>query len=757
MRAAPIKASGKKRDHSTLKCHYCGKMGHIRPNCQKKKKDEAEEKKKTQGNASGSGSGAKPAVNSHVLVPTSASITEVDDIVGVALYTASRVRWMMDSGASHHMTPHRSDFATYTPCMGKVKLGDLSLIDHVGIGSVIIKTSSGPAITLGTVLHVPVVDNRFISTPALTEKGAEIVYSKNSCKIVVNQRPVAVGYKEAGLFWIDNSASSLNTVGKSASTSLDIWHQRMGHISHNTLKSHGPSALAGMDLDSSTTVIPVCRGCELGKSTRQPFSASKTIRTTRIFEIVHSDLAGPMQTQSIQGSLYTATFIDDHSKHSVIYFIKSKDQFVKALNMFLAWGETQTSHKLRALHSDRGGEYMAATVQDILKQRGIEHHLTMPGSPQSNGKAERFNRTIMDKAMAMSHTAGLSKGFWEYAVHAAVHIYNRSPTRTLKWRTPYELWHSGKVPNVSHLRVFGCMGYMHVPADKRRKLDAKAIEVTLVGYEPDSKGYKLWDRSTHSVRLSRDVTFDESSFPFHQGFKTNPTPMPVTPHTVAASEPGAIIAPHQPILPPTRAPSPTASEEEIDSLLDPKTQRPSTPIPQSPSPTKQEPTTPKREHTTPSSPPPRQRANRVQAFHLPTPTIPLQLAETGSPSREMPGGFAGRAQRSQLLREMDSAPRRTTRAHVPNPRYYNADNAAVRGGRLGQAELLAAAYVGRDPVTFGEVMNSADAEKWREACQYEIDALAHNGTWELSDLPPNRKAVKSKWVFKLKADGHFCA
>jgi transposase InsO family protein len=84
----------------------------------------------------------------------------------------------------------------------------------------------------------------------------------------------------------------------------------------------------------------------------------------------------------------------------------------------------------------------------------------MPGLPQSNGKAERFNRTITDKAMAMLHTAGLSFGFWEYAMKAAVHIYNCSPTHTLKWRTPFEIWYSGKVPDVSHLRVFGCKGYM---------------------------------------------------------------------------------------------------------------------------------------------------------------------------------------------------------------------------------------------------------------------------------------------------------
>jgi len=76
---------------------------------------------------------------------------------------------------------------------------------------------------------------------------------------------------------------------------------------------------------------------------------------------------------------------------------------------------------------------MAANVKDILSQRGIEHHLTMPGSPQQNGKAEQFNRTIMDKAMAMLHTAGLLNSFWEYAVSMAAHTYNCTPSCMLKW------------------------------------------------------------------------------------------------------------------------------------------------------------------------------------------------------------------------------------------------------------------------------------------------------------------------------------
>ena len=265
----------------------------------------------------------------------------------------------------------------------------------------------------------------------------------------------------------------------------------MGHISPNTLKTYGPTALTGMDLDASTTALDVCPGCKLSKSTHKPFSMSSTKRTTQILEVVHSDLAGPMQTKSIQGSFYTATFINDHSKYAVVYIIHIKDQFVKVFKQFLMWAETQTSLKMCALHSNHGGKYMATQVQDLLNQKGIEHHLTMPGLPQSNGKAKWFNCTIIDKAMAMLHIAGLSKGFWEYAMSTAVHIYNHTPTHTLKWQTPFEIWCSGNIPDVSHLHVFGCKGYMHVPTDKCCKLDVKAIEVMLVGYEPGSKGYQL--------------------------------------------------------------------------------------------------------------------------------------------------------------------------------------------------------------------------------------------------------------------------
>jgi Reverse transcriptase (RNA-dependent DNA polymerase) len=356
----------------------------------------------------------------------------------------------------------------------------------------------------------------------------------------------------------------------------------------------------------------------------------------------------------------------------------------------------------------------------------------MPGSPQQNGKAKRFNRTILDKAMAMLHASDLSNGFWEHAMSTAVHIYNRSPTCNLQWRTPLEIWSAGHVPDVSYLRVFGCKGYMHVPADKRCKLDAKAIEVTFIGYEPGSKGYRLWDKHTRSVHLSQDVTFDESSFPSLSGGEPRPAP---TPNIIPA-----IAIPNLIAMPPARAPSPaqtdSSKEEEVNDLLN---RQPSTPpLRESPLPI-----TPEQRRSVTNSPPTRPRATRIENRSI-------------SPDPQLPGGFDDHAQRAQLLHKMDNIPRQSKCVPVPNPQYIIPDNTS-RGKRLGNAELLAAAYIGRDPASYAEAMGSDNTDQWTDACQYEIDALSKNKTWELVDLPPGRKAIKSKWVFKLKNDGHYHA
>ena len=139
------------------------------------------------------------------------------------------------------MTPHRSDFVNYTTC-GSVRFGDVATTSQVGVGSVVFHMSQGVKISLSNVLHLPGSATRFISEGALADKGALLLKDSSSIKISVKGKCIAQAYHENKLYWLDIVSGSLSKHIKH-SLSLDLWHQRMGHVSHAALKAHGPSAL----------------------------------------------------------------------------------------------------------------------------------------------------------------------------------------------------------------------------------------------------------------------------------------------------------------------------------------------------------------------------------------------------------------------------------------------------------------------------------------------------------------------------------
>ena len=109
------------------------------------------------------------------------------------------------------------------------------------------------------------------------------------------------------------------------------------------------------------------------------------------FALVHMDLAGPMQTQSLQGSFYHYIIVDDYSRFKWIFYLRTKSQAFEKFQNFLAFVSTQFNATLKAAHSDRGGEFLSKEFTSYMEARGIEHQLTAPHTPQQNGVAERAN------------------------------------------------------------------------------------------------------------------------------------------------------------------------------------------------------------------------------------------------------------------------------------------------------------------------------------------------------------------------------
>ena len=153
------------------------------------------------------------------------------------------------------------------------------------------------------------------------------------------------------------------------------------------------------------------------------------------------------------------------------------------------WCEVQTALTLTSVHSDQGGEYMGLALQSFFHTHGVTHQTSAPHIPQQNSRAERFNRTLLEKVNVMHHHACMLHIFWQDVVQTTLHIYNHQPMHRLNWKTSNKMF-LGDKPDISYFKVFGTCAYVHIPTDTREdKLSPQVEQMIFIGYPPNSKAY----------------------------------------------------------------------------------------------------------------------------------------------------------------------------------------------------------------------------------------------------------------------------
>ena len=252
-----------------------------------------------------------------------------------------------------------------------------------------------------------------------------------------------------------------------------------------------------------------CESCILAKHHRESFPKGMSYRAKVPLEIVHSDICGPMKMPSLGGSIYFLTFIDDFTRKTWVYFLKYKSETFEKFKEFRAFVEKQSGLPIKVLRSDRGGEYKSNEFLDYCRDHGIKKQFTTSYTPQQNGVAERKNRTIMEMARSMLKGKNLPNEYWVEAVSCAVYILNRSPTKIVRDMIPQQAW-SDMIHSVSHLKVFGCIAYAHVPKETRIKLGDKSEKCIFVGYDEQSKAYRLFNPITKRLIINRNVVFKKN-------------------------------------------------------------------------------------------------------------------------------------------------------------------------------------------------------------------------------------------------------
>ncbi|CAI7750153.1 unnamed protein product [Closterium sp. NIES-53] len=478
------------------------------------------------------------------------------------------------------------------------------------------------------------------------------------------ENPKAAAQEEYGENMWGTIASAAFSNPTSATGECD-WltlHRRMGHVALLILQQLVKNEMfAGIRVKGEPDEILGCPTCMQAKFTCYPFSMDVYTRMTWVYVLSKkSDVAETVKTD------------------------------------WLPMVERQQDRLVKAIRTDRGGEFRSNEFSLWLKKNGIRHSLTMPYSPAMNGIAERANRTITETAHGLLFEAGLPDYFWPNAVRSACVAKNRALTHVGadKW-VPYVEW-IGRKPKVDMLRVFGCMCMAFVPKHlQHNKLGAKAIWAVHLGMAQNSKGWLLWDPFTKKFLVSRDCKFMENLM--YKDWKAE-------------------------------------NEAKIGMWF-----------------------------------------GEVKSFGLEHAELPLELSSGSTTTRQsslVNGGEEAKdveeeeEEVQQVSEHTPTIPSRTTSAPrirvTPQQRqalHVPAAEEEGRGKRRIQAPNMLTYYAlgkpAKSPLAGANSqggLESSDAEEWKKAMESELKRIEENSTWELVELPEGRKAITSKWLFKIKSD-----
>jgi Reverse transcriptase (RNA-dependent DNA polymerase)/GAG-pre-integrase domain/gag-polypeptide of LTR copia-type len=765
-------------------CTYCGIANHTAEQCRKRIKNQRHAEKHyaranatvtseipTQSNVN------QPSTNEPTAFAANASTPPIPPI--------ARSNLNADTGASRIMMGDKNLFSSMRPHVRTIKLANGGYIYSKGEGEIIFQPwvngkFSTDTVIFPNVLFAPDLQSNLISVLSLVRKeGYQIWINEQRMEFYLNgELRMTARIDENCVAHLDGRVIT-SELANAASTSIlnrELWHRRLAHFHLQGLETMIRDDLVeDLRIDNASKPDPICVPCLAGKQHR----AVHTTPTTRSDTLLHrisADLHGPIHTEALPyRALYWMPMVDEASGYIHVALLRKKSDALEAFQKFKALAETQTGLRVKHLRDDKGGEFMSTAFEKYCEREGIIREHTIRATPEQNGAVERVNRRISEAATAMLTEANLPPSFWGFAVLAYIHAANRCSSQAHKGTTPYQLWHSKK-PSVKRLRVFGCAAYVHVQKDQRRALEAHTRKCVFVGYPSDRAGWMFWDSSARQLIYSDSAAFDEREFP---GLGKQPEtatvplnllpdedeqadniergddiPAPPAPPNVPVDAlddnaiPPVFVAGHpvppvQPPAPAPAAPDPAAPRSrlarEVRALLD-QTHYDRRPT---------------------NIPPKRNTRGRVEGTLAEPDTDDedeedhAHLAETLPDPLEHP--FTLHANTTTTTTRSGRRP-----ANVPRHAWFMPKH--KKPVPLAKPEFVCIPIVdgvefalnaSTEPTTLAEALRRPDGDKYLESAIEEVRAHLENGTWKVVRLPRGKRAIGSRWVFKIKrtADG----
>ena len=660
--------------------------------------------------------------------------------------------WLIDSAATSHLCGNIGLFKSIhsiPPLIIETASGDSFTATQRG--TIHITICSDPAIdlpnlpiTLLDVIYVPNLKANLLSVGRMTQAGVNVIFYKDHSKLLLDSYIMAHGEKINNLYAYSALSESIKPIEyvRSASVTPDpiLWHHRLAHTSYSTLEKmdRAQSAL-GFHTGTRFNNLPICANCPFGKQTRAPFQMTEDTPNT-IGDIVASDLCGPFEP-SIGGYRYFVTWLELKSRYASVEFLKNKEcsTVTESFRRYMAWMLRQKRAYVKRIRTDNGGEYTGKQFQDICGELGIVHETTSPYTPEHNGIAERYNRTLQEGALTLRHDSGLSRRFWVSAIHTVNFVKNRILHSRINM-SPYEAFWGSK-PRIDWLRTYGSKCWALIPKTIRKKGDYRSIEGVFVGYYDNSKAYKIWIPQTHTILKTRDAVFDESNHIER-----------VTIHATDEDDLPNLWNIEIPItIAPTKPPETGVTWNESNAL---------------PFSSDNLEETAEGEHEIQIS----EGAAKERSEDRSEEDMGERIEGSAEMTRTEPITNHGQDRDAETRENEPEKTQSPPFLDFEKGQWLNPDNASYGRGKRHQAlftEVSAFAHgitslehtehalvvlADDEPANFREAMKSRDASKWKEACDLEYETLLGYHTWDIVDRPPNVNTVGSRWTYRIKRD-----
>ncbi|GJY83812.1 putative ribonuclease H-like domain-containing protein [Tanacetum coccineum] len=290
----------------------------------------------------------------------------------------------------------------------------------------------------------------------------------------------------------------------------NLWHRRLGQINFKNMNKLVRGNLVRCLPSKIFENNHSCIACQKGKEHKASCKTKLVNSISKPLHMLHMYLFGPTNVKSLMKKYYCLVVTDDFSRFSWVFFLAIKDETSGILKTFITEIENQLDYKVKVIRSDNGTEFKNSVMNQFCEIKGIKREFSVARTPQQNGVAKRRNRTLIEAARTMLVDSKLATTFWAEAVNIACYVLNRVLVIKPHNKTPYELIR-GRIPLIDFMKTFGCPVTILNTRNHLGKFDGKADEGFFVGYFVVSKAMRVFNKRTMIVEETLNIRFLENT------------------------------------------------------------------------------------------------------------------------------------------------------------------------------------------------------------------------------------------------------